>query len=189
MVSSNTQSMQTSTTAQGWFLFLNFSDQLVSFFINSKQAVQDVQREGKICIFDVEIDGVKNLKKTGLRARYVFVSPPNMETLEERLRRRGTETEESLRNRLNRASEEIRFSQVEGMFDLIIENNCVDQAYQALESLLMPVSCVLWILFAFSWFLCFFAGNRVVEVDPGQCRQWSLSTLQLKVLFSWFFKL
>lgn len=53
------------------------------FFINlnSKKAVIDVQSSGKICILDVEMDGVKNLKKTHLNPRFVFVKPPSMETL------------------------------------------------------------------------------------------------------------
>lgn len=41
----------------------------------------DVQKSNKICILDVEIDGVKNLKKTDLNPRFVFIKPPNMEIL------------------------------------------------------------------------------------------------------------
>jgi len=49
--------------------------------ICSKKSVKDVQKSGKICILDVEIEGVKSLKKTDLSPRFVFIKPPNMETL------------------------------------------------------------------------------------------------------------
>ena len=44
-------------------------------------AVEDVQSTGKICVLDVEINGVKSIKKTDLNARYIFIQPPSMEEL------------------------------------------------------------------------------------------------------------
>lgn len=58
----------------------NFTNQPICFCY-SKRAVTDVQNSGKICILDVEIDGVKNLKKTDLNPRFVFIKPPSMEVL------------------------------------------------------------------------------------------------------------
>lgn len=49
--------------------------------MHSKMAVEVVQSTGKICILDLEINGVKNIKKTDLNARYFFVQPPNIEAL------------------------------------------------------------------------------------------------------------
>ena len=54
----------------------------LTFFSNhSKKAVKDVRNSGKICILDVEIDGVRNLKKTDLNPRFVFIKPPSLEIL------------------------------------------------------------------------------------------------------------
>ena len=44
-------------------------------------AVGVVQSTGKICILDVEVNGVKNIKNTDLNARYFFVQPPSIEAL------------------------------------------------------------------------------------------------------------
>lgn len=44
-------------------------------------AVEKVQSSGKICILDVEINGVKNIKKINLNAKYIFVQPPSVEAL------------------------------------------------------------------------------------------------------------
>jgi len=41
----------------------------------------DVHNSGKICVLDVEIDGVRNLKRTHLNARYVFIKPPTVDVL------------------------------------------------------------------------------------------------------------
>ena len=62
----------------------------------SKTAVQDVLAGGKICILDIDVQGVKAVKETDLSPLYVFIKPPSLEELEQRLRDRGTETEESL---------------------------------------------------------------------------------------------
>ena len=68
----------------------------------SKSAVNDVLNSGKICILDIDVQGVKAVKETDLTPLLVFIKPPSLEVLEERLRSRGTETEESLRLVLNK---------------------------------------------------------------------------------------
>ena len=65
----------------------------------SKQSVQDVLQSGKICILDIDVQGVKAVKRTALKPKYVFIKPPSLQALEQRLRARGTETEESLAKR------------------------------------------------------------------------------------------
>lgn len=47
----------------------------------SKKAVLEVQKTQRICILDVEINGVKSIKNTDLNARYLFVKPPSIEAL------------------------------------------------------------------------------------------------------------
>jgi guanylate kinase len=59
-----------------------------------------------------------------------------METLESRLRGRGTEKEESIQKRLLQAKNEIEFSRTDGVHDLIIVNDDLDKAYGELESLI-----------------------------------------------------
>jgi len=55
----------------------------------------------------------------------VFISPPSIKTLEERLRLRGTETEETLKVRLEKASYEMTFK---NRFDYIVVNDILDKA-------------------------------------------------------------
>lgn len=64
---------------------------------------------GKICVLDIEIEGVKQVKKTDLNPLLVFVLPPSLEELERRLRARNTENEEALQKRLETARREIEY--------------------------------------------------------------------------------
>jgi guanylate kinase len=81
--------------------------------------------------------GVKNLKKTNLNAIYCFIKTPNLNDLEKRLRSRGTETEESLRRRLDTAKIELDYEQSDKFaFDYVIINDDLENAYQKLKSIL-----------------------------------------------------
>lgn len=75
----------------------------------SKRAVEDVRRTGKVCVLDIEIEGVKQVKRTDLDPLLVFIMPPSISELERRLRGRNTDTEEALTLRLNTAKKEIEF--------------------------------------------------------------------------------
>ncbi|KAG1683567.1 Guanylate kinase [Nymphon striatum] len=103
----------------------------------SKKAIQDVQNQGKICILDIEVEGVKNIKKTNVNPQYIFVKPKNLQVLEERLRGRGTETETSLRKRLDTAESELEYGETTGNFDAIIINDSVDDAYKQLKEVIV----------------------------------------------------
>ncbi|XP_034192960.1 guanylate kinase isoform X2 [Osmia lignaria lignaria] len=99
----------------------------------SKRAVEDVQEEGKVCILDIEMEGVKQVKRSSLNPLYVFIKPPSLEVLEKRLRDRNTETEESLRHRLSVARSEMEFGEKPGNFDLVVVNDDVSKAYEKLK--------------------------------------------------------
>lgn len=79
------------------------------------------------------IQGVKQIKKSSIDARYIFVAPPSTEALESRLRSRGTETEESVRKRLAQAVNELEYSKTPGAHDIIIVNDDLETAYKTLE--------------------------------------------------------
>ncbi|XP_022079268.1 guanylate kinase-like isoform X2 [Acanthaster planci] len=104
----------------------------------SKKAVQDVLNQNKICILDIEMQGVIQIQKTNLKPVYIFVKPPNMKVLEERLRNRKTDTEEAIQKRLETARREMDFiSQQEGSTGHTIVNDCVDLAYLGLKAVLL----------------------------------------------------
>ncbi|MCJ1299059.1 hypothetical protein MMC08_001850 [Hypocenomyce scalaris] len=104
-----------------------------NYYGTSTKAVKDVAEKGRICILDIEMEGVKQVKRTDLHARFLFLAPPSVKVLEQRLRGRGTENEDGLRKRLQQAERELEYSKVEGVHDKIVVNDDLDKAYKELE--------------------------------------------------------
>ncbi|CAG9760364.1 unnamed protein product [Ceutorhynchus assimilis] len=103
----------------------------------SRASVDAVTDEGKVCVLDIDAQGVKQIKNTTLKPWYVFVEPPSLEELERRLRARNTESEESLKQRLTVANEELNYGRSPGTFDLIITNDTLEHAYCKLKTFLL----------------------------------------------------
>lgn len=96
------------------------------FYGTLKSEIQRIWDEGKTVIFDVDVKGGLNIKKYyGDDALAIFVEPPTVQELENRLRKRGTETEESLRKRVEKAEYELSFAP---QFDKVILNDNLDDA-------------------------------------------------------------
>lgn len=91
-----------------------------------KSELERIWDQGKHIIFDVDVEGGINLKKIlGARALAVFIMPPSIQTLEERLRRRSTENESNLEKRLGKARQEMKKAKE---FDRIIINDNLEAA-------------------------------------------------------------
>lgn len=96
------------------------------FYGTLKSEVQRIWDKGKHIIFDVDVVGGLNIKKQFAdKALAVFVQPPSIKDLELRLRGRGTEDEESLKKRLDKAAYEMTFA---GKFDVVIVNDDLEKA-------------------------------------------------------------
>ncbi|XP_020939000.1 guanylate kinase isoform X2 [Sus scrofa] len=116
--------------------FIEHAEFSGNLYGTSKAAVRAVQAMNRICVLDVDLQGVRNIKKTDLQPIYIFVQPPSLDVLEQRLRQRNTETEESLAKRLAAAKADMESSKEPGLFDLIIINDSLDKAYWALKEAL-----------------------------------------------------
>lgn len=93
-----------------------------------KSELDRIWSQNKHVIFDVDVKGGINIKnKYPKQALSLFIMPPSLEELKRRLIGRGSETEESLKRRLDKAEYEISFA---SQFDKIIENTDLDKAVQ-----------------------------------------------------------
>ncbi|CAG0891797.1 unnamed protein product [Darwinula stevensoni] len=113
--------------------FIESAEYSGNLYGTSKRAIEEVQEMGKICLLDIDIQGVKQLKSTPLNPLYIFVKPPNLDELEKRLRSRGTETDESIQRRLQVAERELELGMKPGYFDLVIVNDDLEAAYKHLK--------------------------------------------------------
>ncbi|MBK7344781.1 MAG: guanylate kinase [Saprospiraceae bacterium] len=91
-----------------------------------RSEVSRIRSEGKVVIFDIDVQGALNLKKEyGDQALSIFIQPPSLEALIERLKNRKTEDAKSLQKRIDRATQELTFKDA---FDQTIMNDDLNQA-------------------------------------------------------------
>ncbi|XP_050418153.1 guanylate kinase isoform X4 [Patella vulgata] len=117
--------------------FLEHAEFSGNMYGTSKKSVNDIQKSGKICILEVEITGVKSIKKSDLQPtpRYIFIKPPSLDILKSRLEGRGTETPESLQKRLDTAAEALDYAGKDGVYDYIIINDSLEDAYKIFKNI------------------------------------------------------
>lgn len=116
--------------------FIEWAQFSGNYYGTSIKAVDDVAQQGKVCILDIDMQGVKSVKKAAIDARYLFLSPPSIDTLRERLVGRGTETEESIAKRVAAAAAEMEYAQT-GAHDKIVVNDTVDKAYEEFRAFIL----------------------------------------------------
>ena len=99
-----------------------------------KSEVERIWNLGKVVIFDVDVKGGISLKKYfGEKALSVFIMPPSVEELELRLIARGTDDLETIKTRVQKATEEMLFKD---QFDQIVVNNDLDFAKVDIETMI-----------------------------------------------------
>jgi len=104
-----------------------------SYYGTLKSEMERIWSMGKSPIFDVDVVGAVNLKKYfGEQGLGIFIHPPSIEELEKRLRKRGTESNETLRKRVDKAAFELTFAH---HFDKIIVNDNLELKCQGIVEL------------------------------------------------------
>ena len=103
------------------------------FYGTLRSELERIWGNGMHAIFDVDVVGGLELKDAfGADALAVFVSPPTVDTLEKRLRKRGTESDEKIASRIKKANVEMGFAD---RFDVILENNDLGQTLENAKKL------------------------------------------------------
>lgn len=96
------------------------------------QKVVDALNSGRSLIFDIDVQGAAQLKKNLNIGLFVFIFPPSLKSLEQRLLKRGTDDPETIRRRVNNAGHEISQSR---LFDFWIVNDKLEKAFDDLRSI------------------------------------------------------
>ena len=106
-----------------------------TFYGTLKSEIQKIWDEGKTVIFDLDVEGGLRLKKKyDADALAIFVDPPSLEVLIERLNKRGTDSAEKIKERINKAEKELSYA---SKFDVILENNKLDDACSKAEEMVL----------------------------------------------------
>jgi len=103
----------------------------------SVKAVEDVAKDGKICLLEIDVQGAESIKTLGMEARFVFIttSGDTLSILTDRLQNRGSESKEQVAKRLSAAKRELKFlDDNPEFFDFVLENDDLEEAYKRLLS-------------------------------------------------------
>lgn len=104
----------------------------------SRRILDDMVSKGMDVILDIDTQGAKQIKERYGKAVFLFIMPPSMEILEERLRNRGSDNEAEIQKRMRRAYDEIRDYD---MYDYVIVNRDFDRALSELRSVIVAERC------------------------------------------------
>lgn len=108
-----------------------------NYYGTSKRFVQETLDSGKNILFDLDTQGTDALKKHfGEVASSIFIAPPSIEELENRLNARGTESEEVIKKRIENARREILR---QDDYDYKVPNHDLEEAYKQLSKLFKKI--------------------------------------------------
>ncbi len=111
--------------------FIEWAEYSGNCYGTPKDTVEEHLEAGEDVILEIEVQGALQIKEQLPEARLVFVLPPSLEVLEERLRGRGTETEEVIQRRLATARLELDEKM---KYDYQLVNDDLDEAFHALKT-------------------------------------------------------
>lgn len=116
--------------------FVEFEEVYTGTFYGTLRAeIERIWAEGKHVIFDIDVIGGLHLKKKyGESALAIFVQPPSLEVLIERLTSRGTDLPEKLAERIKKADKELKYAD---QFDVILKNYELGKACTEAEKIVL----------------------------------------------------
>jgi len=120
--------------------FIEYSSVHGNVYGTSFASVLSVQESGKICILDIDVEGAEKVKESDLDPYLIFIAPPSMDALEQRLRGRMTETEEAIQRRLANARAELdRGLSIKQYFDSVVTNEDLNIAVDELVNIILKI--------------------------------------------------
>ena len=87
---------------------------------------------------EIEVEGAKQVREKFPDGLFIFLSPPSLSELKNRIVTRGTESEEIINNRMNVAREEIEMMH---LYDYVVENDTVENACEKIKAIIVAEHC------------------------------------------------
>lgn len=113
--------------------FLEYAEYVGNYYGTPREYVESQIEKGIDVILEIEVQGAIKVKKKFPDAALIFLTPPNAEILEERLRGRGTEPEDVIRGRLLKAAKE---AMEIGHYDYLVINDNVEDCVKRISELI-----------------------------------------------------
>ena len=118
--------------------FLEYAQVYDNFYGTPKQHVMDLLAEGKSVILEIDIQGAMQVKERFSEAVFIYIVPPSLDILSNRLRDRGTDAADVIDKRLSKASSELALAH---RYDYIVVNDVLPDAVENVASILRAEAC------------------------------------------------
>jgi guanylate kinase len=117
---------------------LEWAEYVGNYYGTPRNFVEDTLNAGKDIILEIEVQGALKVKQSFPEGVFIFLLPPSLDELESRIVGRGTDSQESIRNRMSVAVDEIRLLE---HYDYAIVNDHVEQACSRIQSIIVAEHC------------------------------------------------
>ncbi len=118
--------------------FLEWANVHGNMYGTPKFKVEEMLSEGKNVILEIDIQGALKVKENFSEGVFIFILPPSMEELKQRIINRGSETEESLMTRFKNAYQEINYV---SKYNYAVVNDHVNVAVEKIEGIIAAEKC------------------------------------------------
>ncbi len=118
--------------------FLEYNNYAGNYYGTPKEFINKKIEAGMDVILEIEINGAQNIKKLIPEAIFIFIMPPSIEIMKERLRNRGTDSEEKILERFKIAYQEI--NEVT-KYNYVVVNDKLEEAVEKVNSILLAEKC------------------------------------------------
>lgn len=105
--------------------FLEYAKFVNNYYGTPLDKVEEQLNQGNEVVLEIEIQGAMQVKKKMPEAVFIFIAPPSLEELDKRLHKRGTESEEIIKERVDKAISELSMA---NLYDYIVVNDTVENA-------------------------------------------------------------
>lgn len=113
---------------------LEYAEFVGNYYGTPVDYVQETLNKGKDVFLEIEVEGAKQVRKKFPDGLFIFLAPPSLSELRNRIVTRGTESEEVINNRLSVAKEEIEMMH---LYDYVVENDTVDSAVERIKAIVI----------------------------------------------------
>ncbi|WP_366162889.1 guanylate kinase [Bacillus infantis] len=117
---------------------LEYAEFVGNYYGTPVDYVRETLDKGRDVFLEIEVQGARQVREKFPDGLFIFLMPPSLTELKNRITTRGTETEDVIKNRLTAAKEEIEMM---NLYDYVVENDQVELASERIKSIVVAEHC------------------------------------------------